>query len=683
MLMEKTYLKTNYTCLALLAGGFFMFFAHARGLAQSQRLVVSSGSSEEIHLGEGETFELKDHDNTYSVASGDLNLSERPMQVETDASLTLSREDSAGKFHITNNHVSGVAGVTGSTATRSDANAKASGGIFHNQGESTIDGAVFSDNSFSMTGGSATNTGAKSGQYAYAASYALAEIGGGIVSNAGGTLRLTNSEISGNTISAKGGNATSVGTTANRNTYANAHGNAVIRGGALYNASGTLEMSDVVFANNIATATGGSGKATPGTPGNGYFAATDANGNATVLGGAFYNDYGTATLSNVTFSDNAALAIGGTATITSGTGTTSAKGTASGGAVYASGYDYLTLTDTLFVGNTATAIAANDTALGQGGAIYLSMYSSLALEASAGVSLTHVGNYATGGSGSYASDVNATTAQADAGGFLYMGNGASATINTEAGSTITIGASDAANRAHDTIASQDSGATLSKTGSGTLVLNADNRHFLGTTNVTGGILSLGNREAMLGGAVTASSGGALSGIGTFTGAGATIGAGGILSPGLPGTPLSSGFNALTFDGDVHLEAGSVFVITIADADTWTGIEVNGTFFAENASLNLIMEDGYTVALDDSFRIVAFDSEDALVSGTTFSYGMVSDLVDGSIFDAGLGDGYGFRLDYKADGIYLTAVPAAVPEPATWVALASLFILAFSVWRRRF
>ncbi|OAM90603.1 autotransporter outer membrane beta-barrel domain-containing protein [Termitidicoccus mucosus] len=149
--------------------------------------------------------------------------------------------------------------------------------------------------------------------------------------------------------------------------------------------------------------------------------------------------------------------------------------TAYGGAVANPGT--LSIDDALFISNTVG---------GRGGAIYNSGNLTLHTTHTA----AHTGNAALG---------EGSTAAASAGGFLYMGNNSTATLDITG--RLTIGdASSLANQT-DSIASLNADATLTKTGTGTLVLNADNTHYTGAFNLVAGTVQVNGASALFGGAI--------------------------------------------------------------------------------------------------------------------------------------------------------------------------------------
>lgn len=169
-------------------------------------------------------------------------------------------------------------------------------------------------------------------------------------------------------------------------------------------------------------------------------------------------------------------------------------------------------------GNVRTAVSSTDSVFTnnragrQGGVIY-------AKESDVTFAVTqdiqYTGNYASNGV------VPAPgAAAAQAGGFYYgAAGGAGNTLNfiVDGGATLTIGSATGGNAAFDSIATAAAANTMTKSGAGALILNADNSYYQGAINVTGGRLLLGNADAKLGGVVSVASGGGLGGVGTAMG----------------------------------------------------------------------------------------------------------------------------------------------------------------------
>jgi len=173
-------------------------------------------------------------------------------------------------------------------------------------------------------------------------------------SNAGAFVSLTNLTVKGASMAGNGGgiNVADSNDTLEL-TGATIAGNTAANGGGVYN-EGELWATNSSFTGNTST---GSGSV------------------ATTGGGAIYNDYGSARLTNDSFSGNSAVTGGGAihnfngpASIDSSSFTSNTvndAGSAAGGAVYAD--DATELTNDTFTNNTATATGTNSAV---GGAVY-------------------------------------------------------------------------------------------------------------------------------------------------------------------------------------------------------------------------------------------------------------------------------------------------------------------------
>ena len=234
---------------------------------------------------------------------------------------------------------------------------------------------------------------------------------GGAIFNHAGTVIITGGSISSNTVT--GGND-GIGNHATGNS----------EGGAIYSVSGTLTITDTSFIGNTATkghATGGAiyqsdGEFTLNAEGTAITSNTatggDTGGNirGSGLGGAVYSSGNTTTitLTDVTVMANEAYG-------SSHNGTASA-GHASGGVFYLNGGE-MTVTDSTFSGNAAKAsVGGSGTPNAYGGAIYLNNASLDATDTTFATNFAYGGNVTASGFGGAAQ-----------GGAVY-GKGASTTI---------------------------------------------------------------------------------------------------------------------------------------------------------------------------------------------------------------------------------------------------------------
>jgi autotransporter-associated beta strand protein len=193
---------------------------------------------------------------------------------------------------------------------------------------------------------------------------------------------------------------------------------------------------------------------------------------------------------------------------------------------------------------------------------------------------------------------------------------------------------------------------LTKSGSGTLTLSANNT-YSGTTTVSAGTLTVNGSQ---GSSAVSLNGGTLNGTGT-TGAITSTASGGTLQPGTPPGILSS--------GNVNLSSGSpTFSVALNGTTAGSGysqLNVTGTVNLTGATLSGSL--GYTPTNGDSYTIINNDSTDA-VTGTFAGLPEGTGLVIG---------GKSFRISYvggSGNDVVLTAGGAtklavtSVPANAT-------------------
>jgi outer membrane autotransporter protein len=191
----------------------------------------------------------------------------------------------------------------------------------------------------------------------------------------------------------------------------------------------------------------------------------------TASGGGIRSTAGMLNITNVIFTSNTggsggALFNGGTAIVQSSTfqGNYASDGSGGGGAIRNNDNTLFTGTDLMFISNSAANL---------GGAIRNQAGSSMTLVYTSGFSGTLHGNKT--GSGTS--------------GFLYLYTTARTEMNVAG--HLTIGESDASATAGlDSMGSSNASSTLTKSGTGTLVLNADNTKFLGTFNINEGVVQV-------------------------------------------------------------------------------------------------------------------------------------------------------------------------------------------------
>ncbi len=219
----------------------------------------------------------------------------------------------------------------------------------------------------------------------------IADFGGGIENN--GTLSLINTNLEGNSATADGGGLSSGGTL--NITGGTVSGNSASNGAGI-DANGVVNIANATITNNTTTGQGG-GVDYSNSPG-GSFTITDTTftDNAAIVGGGLYLYYignGTATLTGGTFSGNSATGAGGGglyldgATLTvSGTAFTSdMAGSGSGGAIdVAAG----SLTGTSLMLQTNSALSGGAIAIADSAHATISSNSNITSNSSTGSGLS-------------------------------------------------------------------------------------------------------------------------------------------------------------------------------------------------------------------------------------------------------------------------------------------------------
>ena len=226
------------------------------------------------------------------------------------------------------------------------------GAIYNRDGELSVSGSAFSDNSTEYNGGAIYNDGELSISDS-AFSDNLADEDGGAIYNEEGTLSISDSNFSDNLADEDGGAIYNDGELSiSDSTFSN--NLADEDGGAIYNEEGTLSISDSIFSDNLAEGSlmGTSGGAIYNGAGTVTISDSAFSGNLADRGGAIYNDE-ELSISGSTFSDNVDGAIynwGGELSISSSSFSNNSGFT--GGAI-ANSFGELSISGSAFSGNSA------------------------------------------------------------------------------------------------------------------------------------------------------------------------------------------------------------------------------------------------------------------------------------------------------------------------------------------
>lgn len=245
-------------------------------------------------------------------------------------------------------------------------------------------------------------------------------------------------------------------------------------GAAIYlSAYSTLDLSNSTFSNNKITGTD-------------------------IYGGAIYSYGSPVALENSTFSGNSLISAGANVT-NYGVG-------AAGGAVMLKGNEKTVFTDVVFTNNSATALKTDSSSGGcaYGGALMVDFSTGAVTDVERASDVTfkitkdliYSGNTVSSDStASYFDTYGYHLSHAQAGGFLFLDRGSSATFDIDEGKTLTIGSS-VTNDDTDGIASsipntgttknEGKHASITKTGVGTLVVNGSLDKYYGTLTIKEG-----------------------------------------------------------------------------------------------------------------------------------------------------------------------------------------------------
>jgi fibronectin-binding autotransporter adhesin len=207
-----------------------------------------------------------------------------------------------------------------------------------------------------------------------------------------------------------------------------------------------------------------------------------------------------------------------------------------------------------------------------------------------------------------------------------------------------------------TIGPKLTNGSLTKAGSGTLVLVGSNT-YAGLTTVTGGKLVINGDQSSATGNVVVMSGGTLGGTGIIGGE-VTIGTGGYLAPG-------NSAGTLSFANNVTLENGA-----------WLVLEINGTAEGEYDMLNFTTS-GSKLEFEQGAKLYIL-----LADGVSLSSGLlVATGTNLSIIGAeslGITSSTGQEFKLGSDGTL-----TAIPEPSTYAAGMLAMLGALALVRRRF
>jgi len=237
------------------------------------------------------------------------------------------------------------------------------GGALNNHGNAEITGTTFADNNSNRGGGAIINYATiKITDSTFTGNYEVGDnYGGGAVFNYGGTNDILRSTFKGNKVETGNAgalfNANGCITTIKDSTFGGTKAgdsNFAVNGGAIYNNSGSITIENSSFTNNKATSTGGAifNEAVMTISGNSTFSGNISD----VMGGAITNS-NILTLVDVTIKDNRAGAYGGAMynnysadiTNTNFIGNSAVEG---GGAII--NYGGLDIKDSTFIGNIQT-----------------------------------------------------------------------------------------------------------------------------------------------------------------------------------------------------------------------------------------------------------------------------------------------------------------------------------------
>ena len=228
------------------------------------------------------------------------------------------------------------------------------------------------------------------------------------------------------------------------------------------------------------------------------------------------------------------------------------------------------------------------------------------------------------------------------------------------------------------------GGSLTSQGSGSLTLSGVNTYTgattvaagklaiasTGTVNTTSGVLigagefNYNSATALSKGVSFSGTGGTLSGTGTISSA-VSISTGNTVAAGIDAATIGT----LSFGSTLTGASGATFSLKLnSNSLTSDKFAVTGVAALGSATLSLIDLGTSTLTNGETFTLLTASS----VTGSFLN------LANGAAIHLGNTD---YTLNYLSNAVTLTAA-SAIPEPATYAALAGLGILAYAAYRRR-
>ena len=342
--------------------------------------------------------------------------------------------------------------------------------------------------------------------------------------------------------------------------------------------SATITNNDVINFNNTSTA--GSAVITNNGTGNLFFNTSSTAGSATITNNFIVTFNNTSTAGSATITNNVVLQFLDTST--AGSATISNNGGLSFTNTSTAGSATITNNDTLTFSNTSTAGSATITT--NAGATTRFLIGSTGGDARF---ITNLGGIF---------DMSGLTAAGMTAGSI---EGAGSTIL--GAKALTVGSNNLSTDVSGIISGL--GGSLTKVGTGTLILSGTNT-YTGATTVNAGVLQV---DGSIASSVltTVNAGGTLGGAGTV--GSTTINGGGSFAPGTPGVPGTS----MTVSGSLAFQSGALYVVQLNPASS-TIANVTGTATLTGGSVQAIFSPGaYTTR---NYTIL----HSGTLGGTTFS-----------------------------------------------------------------